>query len=131
MKVIYHAILLDKPSRDNLLRAFPAVHPNVKAEHVTLKFGVKDLPANLGKRQTMIVNSYAEDEKAQGVGVYMEDYGTHKEDGNRYHITISFADGAKPVHTNHIQEWDENVQQLVLDGVVAAFTNKGWITKPQ
>ena len=129
MKIIYHAILLDDKSRTELLRKFKPIHPNVKAEHVTLLFGKeakKGLPPNLGESVALRVIAYGEDESAQGVRVKWGDRTKQIGSVKALHVTISFADGASPVKTNDIEKWID-IGGLVLHGKVAAFTSAGWV----
>jgi hypothetical protein len=128
MNIIYWAILLDDKSKEKLLKEYPAVHPNVKAEHVTLLYGGEaknSFPANNGSIAVIEVTAYGLDEMAQGVMVKWADKTSQLDNKSFLHITISFADGSSAVATNNIKNWVK-VSGLKLSGKVAVYTSEGW-----
>ena len=99
---VYAAVFLDEPSRRRLVAAFPAAHPQVFAEHVTLAFG-KDLRPDgypVGEPRRLIVTGYAVDARGQAVVVAAESIADLMVTGRIPHVTISTAAGTKPVYSN-------------------------------
>ena len=89
-----------------MLEVYPAVHENVRAEHVTLLFGgeaKEGLPPNMGAKAILDVTAYGMDENAQGVMVKWADKERQIDGKNFLHITISFANGSSAVATNDIE----------------------------
>jgi len=107
-RAIYVGVFIDKMDRQRLIKAFPPVHPQVWADHMTIKF--RDNPADsvdasefpLGKTITMKVVGTAVDTKAQAVVVQPQ--GIKVEEGRTPHITISTAAGVNPRYTNTLLE---------------------------
>jgi hypothetical protein len=132
-KTIYWAIKLDSASKSLLLSKFPAKHPNVYAEHMTIIFRPSDkvdseMMNKCGLAVSIRVVGHAYDNNGQAVKV--ESDAVSKIGGGIPHITISCASGTKPVYSNKLlAEGDNQVPTLVLTGIVARFTDKGWDTK--
>jgi len=102
----YVAYVLDKDSRDTLLKAFPPKFPDVIAEHVTVRFGVSEAGAQnfpLGEVKEIDVIAYCCDESLECVAVWVGEDGT-RPDGKQYHITLSLdrSAGRKPAHSNDV-----------------------------
>jgi len=101
---IFVGVFLDKMDRQRLLKAFPPIHPQVFADHVTIKFrdgptdSVDLTPYPIGKTVSMKIVGLAENDKAQAIIVQ----GVKTEDGRTPHITISTASGVKPEHSNEM-----------------------------
>lgn len=95
--------VLTRASQDELLDAFPPIHPNVYAHHATLAFKPTEPALDryvpyLGERLYLSVIGYGEDDKGQAVVVDVQSE-------NRIpHITISTADGVGPVYSNKLLE---------------------------
>lgn len=108
-------ISLNASQRSLLLRAFPAIHRGkVTAEHVTVAFEPKahEMEAfKLGASVIVRVVGYAEDDRGQAVAVVVEDAETKLPVTIRNpipHITISCAEGTKPVYSNKLLEGGYN-----------------------
>ena len=101
---IYVGVFLAKMDRQRLLKAIPPVHPQIFADHLTLKF--RDDPTDsidisefpIGKTVSLKVVGMAENDKAQAVVVQ----GIKPEDGRIPHITISTATGVNPQYSNEL-----------------------------
>ena len=93
--------VLTPASQSRLLRAVPPVHPTVFAHHATIAFKPEaaDLERYLemhGQPVRIPVTAVAVDDKAQAVLVGIDSE-------NEYpHITISVAEGVKPVYSNEL-----------------------------
>jgi len=128
---IYWAVRLDNTSHALLLSRFPAIHPNVYAEHMTIVFNPSqevddELMKKLGSQTALAVIGHVADNKGQAVVVT----GAEKRIGGGVeHITISCANGTRPVYSNQLvsSHWD-SVSSLILNGVIARFTKSGWDT---
>jgi len=129
-KTIYWAVKLDDKSRVDLLIEFPAIHPNVYAEHMTVLFGPsasedEALMQMCGTKVKLKVVGYREDEKGQAVVVK---YNISRTDGGTNHITVSCADGVRPVYSNQLLQnsFTPLPFGIILDGTIARFTDSGW-----
>lgn len=96
------AVLTDR-SRALLLRRVPPAHANVFAHHVTMAFDPDPVVLARyqqmeGRRLRIPVVAVAVDDKAQAVLVGAESENEHP------HITISTAEGVKPVYSNELFE---------------------------
>ena len=122
---MFVSIVLTPASRAELLRRVPPVHPDVKADHVTLAFDpdpgtLKYYQGMVGKRVRVPVTAVAADAKGQAVLVGADSQ-------NEYpHITISVADGVDAVYSNELLAtggWDHlHVFTLEGDVVIAPLT---------
>lgn len=130
MKILYWAVLLDETSKERLLAFIPPIHPNIYAEHITLSFAPSELQNKkwswlAGKKIRLKAQDYFEDEQGQAVSVS----GTHRDDRQMPHITISCADGVKPVYSNELIKGKRSgTFSFELMGTFAARTNDGWRT---
>lgn len=133
IKTVYWAVLLDEKSRNMLKAAIPPKHDNVYAEHVTILFAPTDkqdvkMFARWGERVELFVTGVAEDEKGQAVIVH----GIERVGGGIPHVTISCADGTKPVYSNNLlQKGYTPVWPFPISGEIAYFTKKGWVAKSE
>lgn len=92
---------------------------------MTIEFGVKTLSDDIGKPVELKVVGYKRDDKGEAVVVQ----GVPRADGKVPHITLSVAPGVKPVYSNELVKADwKPVDGPVLKGVVAFYTDKGWIS---
>lgn len=123
-QIIYNAFVLTDSSISKLKNIFPPVHTNLYYHHVTINFGVKEYPKNLGDMVTAYVIGYAEDENGQAVVV------NGIESKNKYpHITLSCAEGIKPVYSNVLlNKGFDSVDKIEVYGVIKSYTNSGWIS---
>lgn len=127
MKIIYKAILLDEEGRNKLMSVFPPFFDETFYHHMTVHFN-NGVPINLddvGSQVNIKVVGYKRDDKAEAVVVQ----GYDRVDGKIPHITLSVAQGVKPVYSNKLVEggWDK-VNGPMLSGTVAIFTDLGWQT---
>jgi len=102
-KPVYAGVFLVEETRARLLEYVAPKHKNVFAHHLTLAFGKNILPSYpLGDICPIQVLGVADDEKGQAVvcggdHVYNLCHGAQLP-----HITISCADGVKPVYSNEL-----------------------------
>ena len=102
MAPIYIGAFLTPESKATLLERIRPLHPKVFAEHCTIKF--KPTPADLqsfevGRKVKIKVWGYAADDKGQAVMIEgLDTANAHP------HITISCAEGVKPVYSNELLE---------------------------
>ncbi len=95
-------VVLTPESRSRLLSAFPPMHGNKYAHHITMAFKpsveqAQSLAVWCGKPMNFTVVGEASDERGQVVAV------SGVESNNAMpHITISCADGTKPVYSNEL-----------------------------
>jgi len=97
---------LDRSEREVLLRSFPPRYAEVVADHVTLRVGSKELPADV---RAAIVG-HADDGAGVEAMVVTIDGTTDRPDGSTYHITWSLGPGRKAIESNHVlseQGWQE------------------------
>jgi hypothetical protein len=96
----YTAYVLTERSRRNVLIAYPPKFPVVRAHHVTLQFGVpRDTVAPTPARIEVI--GYAHDDSLEALVVTVNSK-CKRDDGSVYHITLSHAEGRKPVESNAV-----------------------------
>jgi hypothetical protein len=99
----YLSAKLTPMAQAKLLRAFPALHGEVRAEHMTVWYDPPErilgqLQPLIGKKVKLKVVGYAEDEKGQAVVI-----DTRLPTKNRIpHVTLSFAGGSKAVYSNKL-----------------------------
>ena len=115
---------LDGASRASLLSRFPKAHPGVKADHMTVAFRPSESMLSsfeVGKKVTLHVVGYAEDSRGQAVVV-----AGFPSSNEIPHITISVADGTKPVYSNKLlaDGYDSLDGDFVLTGTTVAVTKK-------
>ena len=127
-KVIYVGVFLDEAQRKKLLAAVPARHSKVHADHVTLVFqpSPEELEKfDLGSTVELEVAGEAFDEKGQAVLVDLR--GVDSKNAHP-HITISTADGTKPVYSNTLFEKMTGFhvlnEPLVLVGTVDTYPSQ-------
>lgn len=128
---IYWAVKLDMESVAKLVSHFPPRHPNVYAEHVTVAFSPteeqeRQLVPQCGQAVSLQVVAVAQDDKGQAVVVS----GVDRLNPGTPHITISCADGVRPVYSNTLLSKGERevVSGPTLNGVMARYTKRGWDT---
>lgn len=133
-KVIYSGIFLTPESREHLLKAIPAMHPQVHAGHVTLVFRptakhLEALEAHIGKVVGVRVVAAASDERGQAVRVVppaaLVVASERVVDRRALHVTISCAAGISPVYSNELLARVEGEPvALDLEGEVRHFYGK-------
>lgn len=101
----YLALELTDASAARLLATFPPAHPKVYAHHITLEFNPAPIDLMFWPLEQAIpfdVVSYGLDEHAQAVRVELVGKTTRR-DGKAFHVTVSVAQGSKPVDSNKIE----------------------------
>lgn len=119
-KIVYIGFFIDEESRKKLLEVFPPKHGTVHADHVTLKFKPSDTDIERfelfrKKSGLLVVTKEFSDDKGQCVEVVGMPELDHAQ---THHITISCADGVKPVYSNELLKsgTGKGVFPLVLSG---------------
>lgn len=125
MRIIYNAYVLTPDAQRKLMEIFPPKHNNTFYHHMTINFGVQKLPKNLGWISELTVIGYAEDDKGQAVVIQEA-----RADGGVSHITLSCAEGVKPVYSNELlaKGWDK-ISPFSLEAQIQSYTSDGWITE--
>jgi len=132
MDTIYWAVKLTDAGKATLLSKFPAVHPNIFAEHMTIVFKPSNtvdqaLMKECGTEVTLEVIGHGQD--ANGQAVVVKSDNVSRIGGGIAHITISCANGTRPVYSNTLlKKHYDSVSPVSLDGVIARFTKGGWDT---
>ena len=118
----YIAFVIVEDSRAKLLKKFPAKHSRVIAHHVTLKFGVTSdeleaVTASFGNPNCCTVTGHGDYEGVDCVSIRT---GNHfeQDNGTKLHITLSCADGVKPVQAKHAAERVVEVSPMILTGKI-------------
>jgi hypothetical protein len=99
---LYAGAFLDEENKEELLKIIKPIHKNVKADHLTLKFGIdSDYIKNFefGKNVELKVVGVVSDDKGQAVSVE-----TNLSENKNPHITISIIDDVKVVYSNELIE---------------------------
>jgi hypothetical protein len=108
-----------------LLRDFPAVHGDLRADHLTMVHSPTDEQveaANIGRTVKLKVVGYAEDERGQAVLVVPKGA---KTDRRHPHVTISKDPSTKSVYSNELlaRGW-EPVVGPTLDAVIDTWPHR-------
>ena len=120
----YLAFVLDSESRDLLLSNYTPKHEHVIAHHVTLMFGVtKDQvdEFNLDNEiDRVLVTGYGDHGGVDCVTVTTRSHGDTQPNGTKFHVTLSCAEGVKPVAAKFAAEvaHELNCCSLILTGTV-------------
>ena len=123
-----------------MLKQFPPKHDDVRADHVTLKFGPTDEEMasfrekhRLGEEVSLKITGVAEDDQGQALKVELPD--ELKAMSNRTpHITVSTTPGVDAVYSNELLErGTKPVPSLTVRGVLdgGAMSSKPQAAKPQ
>lgn len=104
-RVIYIGVFLTDESHG--LLASDATHEKVFAHHLTVAFrpGMDqegELSAFLGRQVEMEVQGWARDEKGEAVLVKLPDWLADYCQNDYPHVTVSCAEGVKPVYSNDL-----------------------------
>jgi hypothetical protein len=120
----YVSAKLTPMARARLLKTFPALHGDVRADHMTIWYDppervLDQVEPLIGKKVQLKVVGYAEDDKGQAVVVK-----TRLPTKNRHpHITISVDPGTKAVYSNDLlSRGYERVVGPTLDAVLLLDT---------
>lgn len=121
-KTVYIGIFLTPESKRRLLARFPAIHPTVYAEHLTLAFGKAMAPEYpIGEIRRFSVVGYAEDPKGQTVVIDFRGIEDLLAPGQLPHVTISTAAGVPPKYSKELLPSAVPVEPLVLEGTIEPF----------
>lgn len=119
-KISYSAVVLDKRSRDRLLKRFGEMLPEeyeIIAHHMTINMGELDpqYEQYLGMPVSLNVEDFAMDDKVAAVGV-----SGFPSKNAKPHITLAVnrQAGGKPVMSNNLQDWEKIKKPLRLVGKV-------------
>jgi hypothetical protein len=129
-KPLYVGVFLTPEARALLLLRIAPIHPEVHADHMTIKFKPTDLELEnlvLGKAVRLKVTSSVHDEKGQAVNVHGV-FSANKHS----HITISVDrdKGGTPNYSNELLEKDETQgvvfttvfpEELILNGTIDTY----------
>ena len=133
--VIYSAILIDESDKAKLLA--DSIHPNKYGEHVTLHYfgnnGGTDTPY-AGTRVELTLKKHYSDDRGDAWTVECDDASVNeiKDDAQTLHITVSCADGTKPVYSNQLikSSKPDDREGFTVHGRIAYYmTNRNWIVK--
>lgn len=112
-------VVLTPESQKRLLDAFPPVHPDVKAHHMTAAYDpepwkLERYQSLVGKPVNLTVIGYSQDEKGQAVAVM------GPSENLVPHVTISVAPGTGAVYSNELLDrgWDPVRPRMQLEGVL-------------
>jgi hypothetical protein len=99
----YLSAKLTPMARQKLLRAFPAIHKDLRADHMTVWYDPPDhileqLEPLIGKKVRLKVVGYAEDDKGQAVAIDTR----LPTKGRIPHVTVSVGGGVKAVYSNNL-----------------------------
>lgn len=120
---MYTALVLDKDSKERLVRRFAHLIPgdwDVIAHHMTINMGpISKGPADpslLGKAAELTVVSVAADDKVMAVGVTSDVPSKNAQK----HITLAVnrEGGGKPVMSNNLSNWEALPEHFDLYGTV-------------
>ncbi len=103
MRMGYIALVVSEVSRALLLDRFGPKFANVVCHHITWAFKVAEdtlLPAP----KLVAIVGYATDGAGVECLVVEVDGNTGRSDGGTYHVTLSLAEGRKPVESNKVIE---------------------------
>lgn len=101
-QTLYSGAFLDNENKQKLLAAISPIHKNIKADHLTIKFGVdSDYIKNFsfGEKVNLSVVAVVKDENGQAV-IIETDISHNKNP----HITISVSDSVQAVYSNELIE---------------------------
>jgi hypothetical protein len=94
----YSAYVLSKKSRRELLTVFPPKFSEVRAHHITVKFGLSKSDQKPHSANIEVVG-YASDDSLEAAVVAVNGR-TGRSDGSIYHITLSHGPGRKASQSN-------------------------------
>lgn len=133
--VIYSAILIDESDKAKILAN--SIHPNKYGEHVTLHYfgdgGGTDTPY-AGTPVVLRLKEHFSDDKGEAWTVECDNESVNalKDDSQTLHITVSCADGTKPVYSNQLikSSKPDGREGFEVHGRIAYYmTNRNWIVE--
>jgi len=120
-KTSYIGIFLDSASKAKLIEEFSLKHDKVKNDHVTLAFKPPEEMADLiGRRVTMTVIGYAEDELAQAAVISLPSDIPYS-GKSMPHVTITHDKSVQAKHSNNIiSDAYKEVANFEISGIIDA-----------
>jgi hypothetical protein len=100
----YIAFNLVEASREAILRQFVPLYSMVVCHHITFEFGVLEGTALPETPRSLEVVGYATDNTGVEALVVAVNGEIRRSDGKVYHVTLSLAQGRKPVQSNDVIE---------------------------
>jgi hypothetical protein len=127
VKPLYVGVFLDYTNKNKLLKAVPAEHDIITADHVTVQFKVLDdwKKHELTIGQTIEINviGYASNEEIQAVAV------DTSSNAKNSHITISYTKGTNPVLSDKLlSDVAPTKLKLKLKGRVGVYMTNGTVS---
>lgn len=118
-KPIYSALFVDDPGK--LKSEFPPVHPNLFYHHSTIEFNPQDVSnLEVGKKVSLLVTGRITTDRVDALLV------KNAKSKNAYpHITLSTANGVKPVESNKAFTEHSNLIQM-FDHPIYVDTTEGY-----
>jgi hypothetical protein len=121
---MYTGYLLTETSRKLVLDKFPPKYDNVLCHHITEKFGVpSDSPPPALPGKVQIVGYIDSGDGVEGLLVSING-STERPDGQKYHITLSLANGKKPVETNNYVDEAKKIAPFSVMVIPKTFTGQ-------
>jgi len=123
--VQYTAVRLDYQSKKKLIESYKPQIPKdwrIKCDHVTIQMGrvpklFENFAVNLGDKIKLNITSLGKSEKAMAVQV------SGVKTSNKFtHITLAISPEGRAVDSNFISKWEEEKNDLVLNGEVVEYT---------
>lgn len=112
-------VVLTPESQERLLQAFPPVHPEVKAHHLTVAYDpdtafLERYRAKEGQTVQLSVIGHSADERGQAVAV------AGPSTNMVPHVTISVAPGTDAVYSNELLDkgWEPARPRIPLEGTL-------------
>jgi hypothetical protein len=108
-----------------VLELFPPAFPNIHADHLTIKYDISSEEISsleIGKKVSLKVIGLAQDDKAQAILIE-----TGLSSNQFPHITISTAEGTRPVYSNELIEkkgYKKLDIPVLIEGVVGMSDGK-------
>lgn len=111
---MYTAYQLTESSRQSILALFKPKYSSVICHHITVKFGVPSNAPLPPKTKDIQVVGYIDNKDGLEVLLVSIDGKTDRENGQKYHITLSIDrdKGYKPVDSNKVIEETKNIMKV-------------------
>lgn len=117
----FTALMLDEPSKALLREMLPPCHAKAFGDHVTLEHAPNAPMVGEFRGFARVVEVRADD-KAQAVGVLLDEGSAALLKGQWAHVTLSVAPGVQPEHSNSLPPGAPLPFGLVLFGTVKTVT---------
>ncbi len=130
-KVVYSAVLIDDSDRDRIVEN--AVHPNLYGDHVTLWYygGAEMDTPYAGERVELNLTRHFADDRGEAwlVSCGNKHVKEIMEPSQVLHVTVSCADGTKPVYSNELvrHSFADETEGFAVHGRIAYYmTDRTW-----